>query len=484
MRKRFLFLPFLNIFLAQLVLAQLPLPLSTAYNSINHSQAYEFNRTLAKDFAGRLTGDTGYTQAATWVANQFHQWNIKPYNSNGTYLQPFAAPFTRFQSAAMTVQTRGSSDSISFLSRTLEIEKDFLPLLYSDSGSINAECVFAGWGICAPELQYDDYKNLNVRGKIVLCFRGTPVPNDSPFQHYDEHRVRMQTAKEKGAVALFYIYEHPIANPNGDHIAGFLSSIVSYKTAELILSEKGWKASALRDSLERTKHPFSFLTQTKVNYTIKAQYHSNGIGYNILGYIEGTDPKLKKECIIVGAHLDHCGTHAGITFAGANDNASGSAVVMTIAQACSKLKTPPKRSIVFALFGGEEMGLLGAKYLSKNIPSPFTSVKAMVNFDMVGEGDGAGCGYSADPAWLKAVIDYAGSTTHVIKEMNAIKHIGVSTSDFAEFYKEGIPCLSLYSNGPHLSYHQSGDTIYRINPDILADIARLGFLCAVTIAEL
>jgi len=107
----------------------------------------------------------------------------------------------------------------------------------------------------------------------------------------------------------------------------------------------------------------------------------------------------------------------------------------------------------------------------------------MFNFDMVGEGDGAGCGISEEPAGLKAALEAADETLKILRRSSYIRGVGVRSSDYAAFFAEGVPCISFYSNGPHLSYHQPGDTIYRINPDIMADIARLAFLTACAWAD-
>jgi Zn-dependent M28 family amino/carboxypeptidase len=202
-----------------------------------------------------------------------------------------------------------------------------------------------------------------------------------------------------------------------------------------------------------------------------------------VGYVEGSDPELKKECLVYGAHFDHCGLHMGLLFPGANDNASGSAVVMDIAQAFSQLKKRPRRSVVFVLFGGEEMGLQGSTYFTDHIPAPFESVGAMFNFDMVGEGDGLGCSLSPEPEILKEVLDKADGRVNILRRTRFFRGVGVRGSDFAPFYQKGIPCFSFASNGPHLAYHLSGDTIYRINPEILADTARLAFLAGAYLAD-
>lgn len=278
-------------------------------------------------------------------------------------------------------------------------------------------------------------------------------------------------------MGLFYIYAEPIANPNGDWIEGFTPAIISEKVADMILKERGIKSADLRRDLSTYKKPISFPLQSKISFTVESRHYPEGVGYNIVGYVEGSDPKLKTECLVVGGHFDHCGEHMGFLFAGADDNASGSAVVMAMAKAFASLKKKPTRSVVFVLFGGEEMGLMGSTYFANNLPSQFKKIDSMFNFDMVGEGDGAGCAMSAEPEELKTVLEEANEHVKILKRApRIIRGVGVRSSDYAPFFLKGAACISFISNGPHLYYHLPGDTIYRINPDIMADIARLAFL--------
>ena len=138
---------------------------------------------------------------------------------------------------------------------------------------------------------------------------------------------------------------------------------------------------------------------------------------------------------------------------------------------------------MFALFGGEEQGLIGANYFAEHFPARFTRIAGMFNFDMVGEGDGASCGYTREPPELLGALEDADLHVKTLRRKWEIKHVGVRSSDFAPFYLKGAPCVACFSNGPHLAYHETGDTIYRINPDILADIARLGFLASYRVGE-
>lgn len=454
--------------------------LKAGYDSIKANEAYDLCKTMClPEYAGRHTGHEGYTAAAKWAASQFKRWGLKPIDSGQGYLQAFPSPYVIIDSAAMTLKAFDPKSSTSekpvFTDIEFKIGPDFLPLLYSDSGDNEAELVFAGWGICAPELGYDDYKDIDVRGKFVVCFRGTPGLPDPGFQDYNQHRQRMKTAKEKGAFGLFYIYALPLANPNGDWIEGFTPAKISEKAADKFLSEKGFTSTDLRRDLLKYNKPISFPLNSKICYRVKSRTFPEGIGYNVVGYIEGSDRSLKEEYLVIGGHFDHCGEHMGRLYPGANDNASGSAVVMEIGEAFTRLKKKPKRSVVFVLFGGEEMGLQGSKFFSDHIPPQFKEVTAMFNFDMVGEGDGVNCAVSPDPKALKEALDSADEHIGALSRTRFFRGQG-GGSDYAPFLHKGIPCVSFSSNGPHLHYHQMEDTIYRVNPDIMADTARLAFL--------
>ncbi len=466
---------------------QLSADLRKALNSIQPMEAYSYCKILSSEkFAGRLTGHEGYTAAARWAAAKFKEWGLRPLGGESGYLQPYPSPYVIIDQAEMTLlleeKSEGSKES-EVKKVKLEPEKEFLPLLFSDSGDNTAEVAFAGWGISAPDLGYDDYAELDVAGKFVLCFRGTPDRADRRYEPHDHHRARMRTAKAKGAVGLIYIYDEIASNPNGDWIEGFLPAEVSTKVADMILEEKGTTAAELRKDLSTYKRPLSFRLRAKARLKVEARPFPDGIGYNVLGYVEGSDAKFRQECLVIGGHFDHNGLHMGLLFPGADDNASGSAAVMEIAEAFAKLGKKPKRSVVFALFGGEEKGLQGSSYFVEHIPPAFSQVDAMFNFDMVGEGDRAGIGYSGDFPDLKTLVEEADRHVGTLRGAYPIRGVGVRGSDHAPFYQKGIPCISFHSNGPHLHYHQTGDTIYRINPDMIADVAKLAFLGAYARAD-
>ena len=451
--------------------------------SISPAETYDIVKTLARpEYAGRLTGHPGYTAAAQWAAKKLAAWGLKPISGKDGYLQPYASPYTIIDKAEMTILLADSpadpAKAPVFKEMKLVPEKDFLPLLYSDSGDRTAETVFAGWGISAPEIGYDDYAGLEVKGKFVLCYRGTPDENDKRYQSYDEHRTRMKTAKDKGALGIVYVYDEIASNPNGDFLEGFTPAMIGPKVMDAILKDVNSTSADLKKSLTTWKRPVSFPLRAKIHLTVASRHFPQAVGYNVVGYIEGSDPKLRRECVIIGGHFDHTGAHMGLLFPGADDNASGSATVMEAGKAMAALAHKPKRSIVIALFGGEELGLQGSTWFSEHVPGPFDKVAGMFNFDMTGEGDGLWGGVPAEPAEFKEALEEADKSVKVLRGLGVIRGVGVRGSDFAPFFLQGIPAASLGSNGPHLAYHQTGDTIYRINPDIMADAAKVAFLAA------
>jgi len=468
--------------------ADLDRDLERALLSIRPMDPYNTTRILAgPEYAGRLTGHEGYTAAARWAAGKFREWGLKPLGRGQGYLQAYPSPYTVVDSADMTLLLgRTPADpgtGETFTEMKLQPEKEFLPLLFSDSGDETAGLVFAGWGISAPELNYDDYAGVDVKDRFVLCFRGTPDGSDVRFQNHDEHRARMKCARDKGAAGLIYIYSEPGSNPNGDWLPGFLAAEVSAKAADALFKDMGVTSDDLRKDLSAYKRPISFPLRARAHLAVRSRHFPTGTGYNIVGWVEGSDPELSRECLIIGGHFDHCGRHMGLLFPGANDNASGSAVVMEVAEAFSRLGRKPKRSVAFVLFGGEEMGLQGSTYFAEHPPSFLEKVSGMFNFDMTGEGDGTRCALSPDSPELERCLERADRHVGTLRSKGEIRGIGVRSSDFAPFFLRDVPCISFHSNGPHLHYHGTGDTIYRINPDMLADISRLAFLTAYFLAN-
>ena len=450
-----------------------------ALGSISPEEVYNFCKTLASpQFAGRYTSHEGFVAAAKWVGSKFKEWGLKAYNPKEGYLQPYPCPYTLLDEAEMTlilpVNKGEDPKEISTQDIKLETESEFMPFLFSDSGSGTAEIVFAGWGISAPELGYDDFANIDIKGKFVLLFRGSPGTDDPRLREWMSANSPyfLKKAQEKGALGILYIYsKEPIAYTGKEFIKGFCPFLVSEKVADMILQEKGTTFARLKQDLLSFKKPISFPLGSKVRYRVKSRNFPDGMSYNVIGYVEGSDPRLKKECTLMLAHLDHAGPQLGRLFLGAHDNASGSAVVMELAKAFSKLGRKPKRSVVFILFTAEEIEL-GSSYFVKHLPSQFEKVDAIFDYDMVGVGDHVGLRLDTLPENFKKMLWDADQSIKIVRE---------TTGPQRAARKEGedIPNLYFASGGGHTryeDYHRSTDTIYRINPEIMAAIARLSFL--------
>ena len=466
---------FAIILLAAAALASAAVDLRKAEAAISPLELYQWVKTLSdKPFAGRLSGHSGYTAAANWAAARFKEFGLKPIDAKTGYLQTFPSPLTVIESGSLEAELLKVDQGKEVAAGTLSAEPmtDFFPLVFSDSGEITAGLVFCGWGISAPELGYDDFAGLDVKGKLIVIFRGTP-DRDRRWQYHDEHRTRMKVAKEKGAAGLVYIYSEINVHPNGDYTPGFLPLMISDAYADKILQAQKFTCAQLRRDLQLYKKPLSFPIQARLRYKVKTRHDAGAVTQNIVGWIEGSDPKLRNEVVILGGHFDGVGEHMGFFCPAANDNASGSAILLGVAKALGKLPVRPKRSIMIVLFAAEEKGMLGSDYFAKNLPAPLTKMVAMFNFDMAGAGNQASASISPEPADLKATLLAADESSKLLAGTWPMGPPGVRGGDVTAFYNMGVPCLYFMTNGPFPDYHRPGDSIYRVNPDIMSDLARL-----------
>lgn len=435
-------------------------------------------------FEGRLTGGPGYAEAARWAGQKFREWGLKPVNPASGFLQAFPISYTLVDEADMVLllpeKTPGAAEP-KFVEKRLQPRKDFLPYFFTGSGDRETGVVFVGWGISAPELGYDDYAGLDVRGKFVICIQGSPDPSNAGFIPYNRHLVRQKTARDKGAAGLFYAQTALVGSTNGEWKADFMPGVISMGVADSLLAEKGLTAAKALEAMKSFGRPLSFPLKARVKYSVRSRHFDPATGYNVVAYLPGSDPAKRNEFLVVGGHLDHLGRHLGETYYGANDNASGSAVVMGLAKAFSRLSKPPKRSVVFVLFGGEEMNLAGSRFFADNFPASGKAFDAMLNFDMNGVGSGLTCYYSTNGAELVAALKRADEKSRLLGELD--EATTPSGSDYAAFLLKGIPFLSFFSNNFEARYHIPEDNYYQVNPDIMADIARVAFRTAVLWAD-
>ena len=256
------------------------------------------------------------------------------------------------------------------------------------------------------------------------------------------------------------------------------------KTLQILYSpSKGYDIKGVKALLQGGQH-LSFTTGVKAKINAKGVHHSDATTYNVVGMIEGSDPVLKNENIIFGGHLDHLGPWP-VLHPGASDNASGSTIVMGLAYAFSKLKTRPKRSIVFALFAAEELGFLGSKYMAANLPNFPSKSIFMSNHDMNGVGTSLQINGGKTYPELYQIIEKVNSKYSLNNNITAseISPFG-GNSDYTPFLEKRIPAYSNWvQGGQRYGVDTSEDSIYIITPKIMEDIVRLYFMAGYLYAD-
>lgn len=371
-------------------------------------------KILASDeFEGRAPGTKGEELSVKYITDQFKQIGLKPGNPDGTYTQevPLAGiksyPQMLFVVGDKTIELKYPDDLVASSAR-----------LQPEINIDNSEVVFVGYGVVAPEYGWDDYKGVNVRGKTLLMLIGDPpVPDpkdpskldDKMFKgkamtYYGRWTYKYEIAAQKGAAAAIIIHETEPAgypwqvvksswgkenfeldNPNKNMDAVEARSWISLDAAKKLLADCGQDYDRLKKSaVAKEFRPVTLKATATID--IKQQIHSFK-SHNIIGLLEGDDPKLRDEYIIYTAHWDHLGRHPELKgdqiFNGAIDNASGVASVIQLAAAFAKLNPPPKRSVLFMATTAEEAGLLGAKYYAEHPLYPLEKTLADINIDTV-----------------------------------------------------------------------------------------------------
>ncbi|MBS1795475.1 MAG: M20/M25/M40 family metallo-hydrolase [Acidobacteria bacterium] len=482
---------------------------------------------LASDqLEGRRTGEAGATAAAGYVANLFQQYKLKPgvatpvgNKMTRNYLQNFA------YTTGVEIAPTGNEFKLSLKNAggqaTVDSGAQVTPLLASPNAEVgNAPVVFAGYGIESAESNFNDYEGLNVAGAVVLAFDGNPE-NDVPRSAFSRFTVfaKAKLAKDKGALGLLLISREDKldndrnANAKYDQTNGETAvpvfavsratgaNILGLKVAELKTIES--LVAMKKDTTAKVQVGFRDVSPTigfKVNL-LKKQTDA----YNVIGILEGSDPVLKDEAIVIGAHYDHLGRGGQGSLAvnstevhhGADDNASGTAALLEMARIFAKEKKN-KRTIIFISFGGEEEGLLGSKYYVNNPVFPLDKTVAMLNMDMVGRLNEdkltvGGIGTAAE--WKDLVTkknevippvygdskknDFTPPSKETVYRFNLqLSEDGFGPSDHSSFYGKQIPVLFFFT-GTHNDYHKPSDTADKINyagivkvVDYVADIAR------------
>lgn len=444
----------------------------------------------SEKYGGRLTGSPTYDLATDYLSNFFKQHGIAPIGDNGTYLQKFKHPYTEvFKDCSLTLNIPIKNGE---LKKHYTYYNEFIPGATSASGTVTGEVVYAGYGITAPELGYDDYKDIDVKGKIILIEREVPLsPNRDQdlfikWAPYSYHQYKLMNAVKHGAIGMIYNYG-PISNPNNAYSEGFVYTHVGDSVVHDIFEGTGRTHAETIQKIRDKLKPQSFYTGKSITIKNTTKYHPEGVGSNVMGYIEGSDPVLKDEVIIVGAHLDHLG-YCYDMMPGANDNASAVAVMMEVARALKEYNITLKRSIVFAGFGAEEAGVAGSKAYVDHPIFPLDKTVGLINMDGVGVGNKiSALAGKTFPSLYEPFVDANDHYVHRVMRASEFSNIARPRLDAARFMTAGVPIINfatfgIQDDGPSV-YHTPGDDIDKITPEIMEDLAQIIFVGIIELAN-
>ncbi len=446
----------------------------------------------SSEMEGRATGTVGLERAAAYIAGEFKRAGLKPGGDQGTYFQTFEVTTGIKLGARNVLALQGKGSRAKPL--VFEGGQDFTPFGFSEEGLVRGEVIFAGYGITAPEFHYDDYAAIDARGKIVLVMTHEPEEKNpkGPFRdpnafRYTEIRYKVLNAREHGAKGIIIVTDpnhaeeelFAIRGVSSGAQAGIVAVNALRKVAEAILSASGKDLRALQQAIDHTFQPHSFPIEG-VTVTLEVSLvKEKGRAANVIGILPGVDPELRRTAIVIGAHYDALGRGGEASLApsrygelhpGADDNASGTAGVITLAKALAAAGGL-KRSVVFVAFAGEEMGLLGSSYYVKHPPIPIEQTVAMLNLDSVGRMrekklyiHGVETGKE-----FRELIQRAGDGLDLQLTLGGD---GLGPSDHTAFYTKDRPVLFFFT-GPHEDYHRPSDTPEKINAEGLQKIVTL-----------
>jgi len=429
----------------------------------------------SEELAGRYPGTPEDEELTAYLVGQFKQAGLELHEKTG--IQYFELP---------TSIENGENMHAAFNGEVLTLDSDYAPFPFSASGTAQAPLVFAGFGFHLDEgsVQWDDYKDLDVTGKWVLMFRGVPGTQEasSPYFNYGEDRAKALLAHDMGAAGVVmvsgpgYDAKDQLVQLKGkQHPLPIPVIHVSRACIDRFL-EEGDSVAGLEEQVLKRMAPLAvdLGISAKVQVDLRPK---NITTANTLGYLPGADPLLAGQYVLIGAHHDHLGmggpgtsSRAPDTVAvhyGADDNASGVTGVLEIAE--KMVAQEPARSMLFASFGAEEMGLVGSKYLSENAPIDLGQVQVMINLDMVGrlkEDRQLQIGGVGTSPGLQALLESLNASYgFTLKFANE----GFGPSDHAAFYAKDVPVLFI-STGAHPDYHTPSDGVDAINLEGMQEV--------------
>lgn len=462
---------------------------------------------------GRRSLERGAEVAAEFIAAEFAKAGLHPAGGDGF--------FQRFELIEYRMEPRATQIVIDCAGKRHDLAygRDFSGS-FPHPASICAPVVFAGYGITAPEYGYDDYAGLDVRGKVALIFEYEPRAHDpaSPFNgtgntvHASPHRKALN-AQQRGAAALLVIpapnRKRPFRPARGGRAQALADGEVripmftlSAEAAESLLACAGRKPAELQAAVDAHGKPARLPLEAQAAIRAAPAEARRGSTVNVLGMLEGSDPRLRQETVIFCAHYDHLGAREGKLLPGADDNASGTAGLLELARLFAEGK-PPRRTLLFIAFGAEEAGLLGSYYYTAHPVRPLQTTRAVLNLDMIGRDEKpseqtanliqiapdtsseinlVGAFYSPD---LRTVIERAnrGVGLRLSRKWDRDGVLNVLwRCDHYPFLLRGVPAVWLF-NGFTPDYHTPADTPDKLNFAKLEKILRLAYRAGRTLAD-
>lgn len=549
-------------------------------------------RLASDDYEGRETLTPGYERAATYMAEHFARYGLVPLPGQKSFAVPYQLAKQSYDPAGTTLRLRVGDEEIQ-----VALGSEATPFSFSDQGQLDADVVFAGYGITAKELDYDDYRGLNVKGKWVLVLRHAPGHLDAASAFFGGDRKDVQSesgkvgakasttkktksnrpapdprsystfvskalnAQAHGAKGMLLVSgpltaEMPDDLRMPERLSVPLSAAEKVRRAKELDEREAARAAQAADkpikgkSKRGTKkssvskeasllafhiapsHAQALLANTKLSlldlqkaidegapakrFKLKAKAFGSIVerkepalvsAINVIAYLEGSDPLLKDEFVVIGGHFDHLGRMAGelanteggaqdVIFNGADDNASGTAGVLELAQAFSASELRPRRSMLFMGFSAEEKGLLGSRALVKQGPVDSSKIAFMLNLDMIGrnsddEIEFVGGDFATD---IREITEAANTTLGLDLAFNAhasklptkkvMMRFGpyAPNSDHHAFFEQEVP-VAFFFTGTHADYHRLSDHADKLDYPRMQTIVRLGYGLARGVAD-
>ncbi len=442
----------------------------TADRLMNHVEIL-----AAPNMRGRMPGDIGYARACDYVEKIFSHLKLKPGGDQGSYRQTFRLETNWIVSASARLKRQSNQ------SQLLELGQDFVCRGLSGDGKVEGPLVFVGYG--RQDEHIDELGNVDLTGKIAVSFKQPPIwlqNSSSDLPRAKAHRLR-----DRGAVGLVII-----PNPNhperdrlsaslmetNEQIPGFPMIVLSENTAMNLMNFNNQTLASRQYQIDQFRQCASCDIPASIAIHLETVWHREGICWNLVGILPGSDPDLRQEAIIIGAHLDHVGIQGEkVIFHGAQDDASGVASMLEMARVFSQ-GTPPRRSLIFIAFGAEETGIVGSLFYGKHPSWPMEQTIAMLNMDCIGAGIGLDVRGRKHHSHLFDIMDYWNDNHIKIPDTHA-DHVA-GGADAEAFQQAGVPNMFFVSQKPYDHLHMATDTPETLNPFIFEAISRLAFLTA------